>query len=527
MLTVMQQPRLQCPVSKSRPARYRIHTVDHVVESGSYANFQIDFSSSGASNGETIVVLNKTFTVQNTDDYTQTTFRADGTVEETARNLMNALLCNYEFQDFYLFLSGSGSNWTINGFYTTPELVDNWTFDTSGMAIAVSITAVNGASPELKDFRIWYQLYQDDIPVTSRRAANVPFDPFFPLTSGNVVIDVTEQAKGLIKTTLPSFLWNTPFLDTTYGERFHLRFGAIEFDANCNPIYGKAYKTSDFIMTNSVYQLEDIREFRRHCPDYNALTEFISDRPKTMNICGNAYEWIHVYLARNAYYVGNFRIRYRFYDENDNQINTKEYEVEDEGFYIIGIGTANTMVSSNAPSNTSYYQVQVFGQRIDELEELDYIQMSEIIQRDIVSCDCKVAEIYFLEDTGSWQTVLFERLEQRDQLQSALEYETPLELNEAADIKGQTLALTGERYSIAADADNVFVLTTERISERNRKTYERFLRSPTHLIRTATADGTEIIRRVIIDRKGYTILRRGEVIRLQIPFTFNTKTRVH
>lgn len=529
MLVISQMPRTYCPNSKSRPVQWTIQTDEHIDTPGTFASFTVTFNTTGGANGETIEIAGQTMTVDNSQPFGYKTFQATGTSREVAENFLNAMRTDPTFELYLTFLSGSGGTWSANAIKYEATTEENWTFDDAGTTMDVDITDANGAPPVLKNVRIWYRLYDINQPVSTQRYADIIFDSTFPFFS-EVPIDAESLLRGLVSTTPPSYAWFGPVLDTNYSKRFHLRYGLIEFDDNCDRIYGQSGFTSEIILTNSVWQLHETREFLDHCPATvsEGTVQFLTDRPDSMVICFETYEWVHIWLERLGTDTGIFRIRFRFYagPEEDDFISQYEQLVKDGfGAYIIGIGPADNALSSAIPIGTTRYTIQVYKQREDGIGGFEDVPYSITLERHLVACDCKAAEVYFLEDNGSWRTVIFEKVTERTIEQRESAWEQPLDkFDTDADTR---LFDEGSRYSEADLADQTFVLLTEKISERKRPMYEQLVRSPECYIKTMTAQGKLIVRRIIFNRQTFITSRRGEAIRLQLRFRFNTRLKIH
>jgi len=297
-----------------------------------------------------------------------------------------------------------------------------------------------------------------------------------------------------------------------------------------DPIRGRVYQTPEITVTNSVFQLHEHIEFLNHCPNGRNPVKFLTDRPASRTLCRSVHEWAHIWIERNAAYVAGFRVRYTFYkgeDDVNDYLGVHEININtDFGAVIVDIGPRNNAVWNNAPGGTTRYTIRIMAQTIDEFDELDWVVYSNVLERRVTDCNCKAAEVYFLEDRGSWNTVVFDYIDERQIQQEAIEYEAPINWDAQLGNRDH-LYLEGARYSEAATADQTFVLVSERIMERNRKVYEQLLRSPETYIKTINEDGQERIRRVIFDRDNQTILKRGEGTRILLTFRFSTNLRTH
>lgn len=534
MLVVTQQPRIFCPVSKSRPITWQFASDSIVQSPGSFPAFTITFETGGANNGDTLTVLDTTFEVDDALPYSPTTFDATGNQEDAARNLADAMRSTYEFQGWFFWVTSSGPFWSVNGFLEEETEIQPFTVDTAGMSNTVTGAPIQlGSAPVLNNVKIWFQLYNNEFKVGVERYTELIYNPAQFPAWGLSRIDLTRQAGGLVASTLPRYSWNTPQPDPSYHIDLHLRYGLAFQQPDCSePVRNEVFETADITVTNSVFQLHEVDEFLNHCPNATMPVRFLTNRTENRVLCRSVHEWVHLWVEKNAFLLGNYRVRYSFYKEGNDPVEdfiqsvTYDFQVNNGQAYQIALGPANNEVWDNTPANTHRYTVQVLTQVIDEFGEPDFILYTDKITRYLKDCNCKAAEVYFLEDRGSWNTVVFEYLDERQLEQEAIEFERPTGWNNSLSDRDH-LYVEGGRYSQATSADQVFVLISERLREGNRKDYEQLLRSPLTYIKSIDENGNEKMRRIIFDRGSQRILKRGEGIRLPLTFRFANELRTH
>ncbi len=528
-LALIQQPNTVLPNAKSFPIRFIFLTNDHILVEGNKAFFEINFQSAGASNGQEVVIKDITFQVNNAISHSDSTFSTTGTARDVAINFAAMLKKNYEFKDFVITVTQSTSplGWVVRVESVESEPQTDWIFDLSGLTLVTTFNEMQGVKPVLKSFKIWYQVFNDFGPVTEDRFCDVPFLPEFPFISV-ATVDTTERLAGIVKTTYPDIFQTLPVVDESFLLDCFLKFGGVEFDVNCNKIYGDAFQTAKFSVLNSVCQLEETNLLSRFSPNGANTVRFLTNRRKKRAICGDSYEWIHIYLESNPIKNPPFTLRIRYYNAAGDILATDTQPIlyQEKGGYrkvfIFAIGTANPRIKATKPSGTVRYDIQVMAERLDEGGVTTVpVAYSELIERNLVSCNCKVAEMYFLEDKGSWQTVTFEHLQQRAIVQQGTGYERVIDYSPSQALGGR-LYLEGGTYEQSRDAQKTFTLQTERITEYNRTLYEELLRSPMVLLRT-TSDYGEVIRRVLFNRENTAVVNRGEATRLNLTFRFSSK----
>jgi len=527
-IALIQQPSGILPNAKSFPIRWVFLTNEHVLAVGSKAFFEINFQSSGSPNFEQVQIKGITFEVNNATPYTQTTFQTTGTTRDVAFNFVGMLRKNIEFKDFVFSIVQSLSplGWVVRAESVESKVQSVWTFDVSGLSLITTLDSANGEEAQTRQFKIWYQVFNDAGPITENRFSDIPFLPDFPFISV-VRIDTTNRLAALLSSSIPDIYQFAPAVDALFTSSVYLKFGGVEFDINCNKIFQETYETAKFTIANAVCQLEETNLLAPFAPNGNREIRFLTSRKKSRAICGDSYEWIHIWIEATPVKYPPFIVRTRYYDKDNNILFTDQQTIDynDKGHrrvYVLAIGTSNRRIKSLKPVGTVWYDVQVVCERLnaDGITTAE-VAYSELIERRLVSCNCKVAEMYFVEDKGSWQTVTFEHLQQRAIIQQTDSFERDLEYSVRNALFGK-LYLEGGQYEKASEAEKTFTVQTERITEGNRKMYEELLRSPYILLRTISDYG-EVIRRVLFNRQNESLFDRGEATRLNLTFRFSTK----
>ena len=529
MLTLTEQPSILRPVSKSRPIRWTLTTNSHVQNNGNQASFSIIFNETGAANGEQITLLGQVFTVDNSTPYTESTFSTTGTQQEVSENFANMIRCSYLFRDWAVYSTFflSFSNWRVFAYYyEEPVTLQGFTFDVSGLSIDVTFNSTNGQAPIIKDLRIWYRLhFLDGTPVGPAKTAFLPYNISNPVLSGRISIDQSEAIRGTLSTDRPDITENFyPQPESNFVRSYYLKYAEVERQ-NCIDTPSKAYRTATISATNTVYQLREQREFTQHTYESGSPANFLTTRPVKGLVCGNQYEWLHFYYISGGIYTGTFYVEYRFYmgDTIVNQVSIPYTPKDSENVYRIGVGTANAAIEQNITADTDRYRIRVLAAVELPNGIQGNVEIASPHERTITACGCKAAEVYFLEDTGGWQTVIFESVKQRTQEHEGQEITLPLGFSDERGYINER----GGRRNKTYRADNPFTFETERLTRHNRDKYEQLLRSPRHYIRTANTEGEEALRPIVIERATTVTSQNGEVTRLQVTFRYNAETEVH
>lgn len=538
---LINQPFLNRPNAKNSPLRWDFLTNEHVVNVGRKLTVGIAFGNPttpgvfvAANDGDTVILRGIIFTVDNSTPYTQSTFRANISSEDTARNCAEMLKLNYSFSEYsiYVKIDSASLQWSV--FLESYEKVtyDNMNPLTDWDALNMTagsfygFSILNGLPPVLKKYKLWYRVFDSVGPVSSVRYTEAPFLPNYPFVS-LVRVDATKVARGLVKTTRPDIFQSSPLSDETYQRLVYLKFGNVELNGNCEAVYGEVYQTAQVMYTNAVFQLEETSQWFPHAPNGNLGIKFLTNRPDNLTVCGYSYEWAHIWIEKGTWKTAPFKVQYKFYDSSNGLIRTTEQNIVDAtGNYRkawqIAVGTANLHIRTNI-NGANYYTIQVIGTRILENGTTQDTPYSNLLTRIITSCNCKAAEIYFLEDRGSWRTVIFEKLEARETRQTDIEYERELDWSD--NLAGY-LYNEGGTYNEAQLAESVFILISERITEYNRNHYEQLIRSQEMYILSKTETGREVIRRIFLERTTFRTFESGVATRLIVSFRFNTKLQL-
>lgn len=525
-VTVDRQPPTGYPIGISENLKFYLDAGGANLGSfGGLAYFNVSFNAGGGANGQTITLANMTFTTDDSTPFTAVTWNYAGTAEQSALNFADMIRANYYFEAFSVdVVETSPGVWEVRVQAFDFGLRSNWTFDYTGLAPAVFANdEYEGEDTVLNDFQIWYRVWNENTPIGDVQRARVPFSTSFGSEAAE--IDISEEVRSVLINEPPPFntsglvVWSDPFSGT-----FSIRFGGILLDATCTPSYITGGESDPIEVVASVHQLENYNRFLRFTPGGAPIGEvpFTTSRPDRLTACPGSFEWLPIWIAEESGFSFPFRAVWEFYNADDSLASTIYRDIDNAGFNNLGIG--HGLLGPFLPSGATYYKVYVEGTRSAAWEKY-----SVVARRDIASCDCNAAEVYYLEDAGGWGTVIFHRLEEREIQQTDLRYETKLDTDTGElfqkDLK--QYYIDGGRYSVPSFADRVFTFTTERIPENKRSIYEQIVRSPEFYIRTAVDTGGQAMRRIIPDRANVTTWRDGEAIRISIPFRFNSSLNIH
>lgn len=519
-LVIEQQPSPLIP-HELKPTEWIIRKTDIITVAGTQAQIFVSFAdTAGGAAGQDITLLGETFsTSASTSAYTSISWYYSATGETAAKNFANMARTSYLFAGWSISVAESAGSWLVTMTRNETGALAEFTNDISGLSPSATLSDVNGTDEVRSTDRFWYQFWEGNEAISEQKFA------FFDET-GRVRVDAEGTARQVLGVTDPYVIWTSSRYDERMSRQVYLRFGTLTQGESCDVSYGLSYESPDITIVNSLFQHEKTLRFYPFTPNYTMPVKWLTDRPSDRNICKESYEWMAIFLQRSALFTNGFyRIIYTYYNAAGGVLNTKTENITNvpDGVYHVPTGPANGIHPTGVIALASYYTIQVEVQGDDS----GYTEYSEAHTLRLSSCSCWAAEVYYLEDTGAWRTVVFENVESRAIEMSAVEWRGPIQYSRyGGTTDGFRLYQDGGIESFADDAQAVFVLVTERINENNRKAYEEFLRSSRHVILTSSDTFNPVTRRIVVDRGNYGVYQRGEQKRLLIPFRFNTYQRV-
>lgn len=522
MLVIESQPEQIRPNHLGHPIQWIIRKSDYILQQGERPLLGFSFvqDNAGAS-GQTFTILDNEFTTDDAQPYTNTSFDYVAGRLNAAENFANMLRSSYLFVGWSIWVADAGIA-TVFAQRDEPGEIpsDEFVVDLTTLAPGVPIQRFEGQNEIVSTDRMWYQLWENNTPLTERKVAG--FDP-----SGRARVEAEPTARRLLGITSPYLLWSIPRRDERMTRRIYLKFGSYS-SVDCNLNFGRVYESSPITIINNVVQHEYLFGLAYYHQAFTPLVRWLSRRRGEYLLCGTSYDWLAIYLARTPGFLsGFFRVEYYFYDDADEQIGTATdglSNVED-GVYHIPVGAANPIAAQALIAAASYWTVQVLARN----EALEYVPYSELMTIRKKSCNCKGAEVYFKEELGSWRSVAFERVDERLVDVTAVEWVNPLQGNQKGRYGPENafqLYLDGGDVARTAEAERRYILVSERLTNSNRGLYEELAKSSHHFLLSFADPLGVAVRRINIERGVYGLLKNGEAVRFVVPFTFNTKDRV-
>lgn len=510
------------PQELGKPLLWTIRNPDYILTPGVFASMSFQYSTGGDASGIAFTLGGVDFeTIGATvEGYTESGYYPDTDVTIAAENFANMLRSNYRFQGWSVSVDYQTSApalivRVVKG-ETGEEPADDWVNDVSGITGITDSNFIQGTDEVRSNSRLWYQFWRANTPVNEQKTAD--FDK-----TGRVRIDGQNMAGQVLGITSPYLLWVNPYLDDLASRRVYLRYGVYTLD-NCEQVFEQVYESPEITIVNAIFQHNWLSQFRPYAPQVTQPVGWMTDRPMDRVVCRRSFEWVAVLVSNfSTVTYGVWRVSYKYYTANDVLLGEQTRALKAEGVYHVPTGPQNPCHAAGIVALSSYYTVQVETRN----EALEWIPYSELQTIRLDNCNCHVAEIYYLEDRGSWRTLGFERLSQRRLDVETVDYERPLQTNyNGGPLNAVQLFEKGGRYSEAETSEQVFTLTSEKITEHNRGMLEEFLRSKEHYILTSSDVLSAATRRVLIDRGSKVLFQRGSVTRLSVDFRYNVPQRV-
>jgi hypothetical protein len=470
--------------------------------------FLIRFTGSGVNpsgTNESFVVGGVQFTTDDTTDYTTTSFDNTGSNFFRARNAKLMFSANARFRSWAVYLIRSTEETrlvikdTDNKSYADEELI----FNIFGLSKTSGYT-VTGSPGQQIPIRLWYQWWREadvsNIPTPLTEQFDAPVD-----TYGLVKLDAREAAKRAVRYIDALNIDDSePRFDPMFSQNIFLRYGTYTFGEGCTAAYGEAFQTTNYRVINSLLQ----NTSGSMQPYTTGKRKWLTSRGKVMSENLNGYAWAAIYVDTQA---APFRLKRIYYDVA--QMIIREVIWESPAPHSTGVWRVPLGGLNGVPVDI---QGRVQRQTVTLLNPVGFgfVSGSETLDVRYVDLDCKVGEIYFMENLGSLRTFHFDRIESRNLGVVAEEWQSynPESVN-------------SETVQKVVGSEQVFRLTTDIIDTEGRKTIEELLETDYAYILTQQ-DGLPVTKRITFDRSDYTVKNRDAGLRVTIPFKYTTSRRV-
>jgi hypothetical protein len=482
----------------------------------------------GAADGQNITLFDTIFLTDSTEPFTANTWDASGTPEEAATNLGNMLRANFLFREFDITVTyvSAGNVWRVLATATETKTFENFIFSGAGFVPAfVDLIAINGAPAQLNNFRIYYDIFEGVDTATINKLGNtrVAYVPYNSVSGEqNAVIDLRPQLSNIFE--LHSFLANTTDLvkeEPGLKRRFYLKYGGLNFDSSCNASYVAGGQSSRFELIYTALQRDRFTNFQEFTIIGRPIgsVRWLTDREAVRDIPADYYETVNVYIPEDENWQ-TWNARFSFYDDSDTLIGLTTRALDKNKVYQVATGSAN--LAGVMPVGTAYYTIEIIAVELVGGLPTPPQRVFELLRRNLVNANCSKYEMYFIEDLNSYRTIRLQKLQSYGITGASRRTSQPIFSEPAAGFyTGEDYLNRGGLGSHYTEANEVLTFQTERIEKSQKSLYAQLLRSPIHLLKETTADGREVIRKIVLTRSNNIILQNGAAIKLSLEFRYN------
>lgn len=524
------EPPVPVPVSDCLEWCFQPDSGDVLETGGSFATVSVEFPSVPTipANGTTFVIWGHTFTVDNTTDYTQNSFKVTATGSQSAFNFRKMLRANFFFTKTAVAIGGGGSRFTDITWLTCGEQ-DNFngaSMDFSGLEDAgATCSATNGTTPIFTNgYTMQARLMKID-PVTNVALPITKFEGFLPAVScdsaGAVCINYMEDAKRTLYTPMPDLTESAeidPDLPTMAG-RFYVEYGWVYKDDNCQPISGEFIETDPVTVFDTVFPLEENLGMIRYIYDYPGgpyfYDQFLTNKPRYLALGVESFAWLWMAAGYQSLLpITNIVLRFNvFYKNGTNAVATVNYSpVEEYKVHCFNVSPkrVKTLFSIADLSLVSHYSVEAQADGGNYVGAETYFTLEH-------ACE-NMVDVYFKTPPGGIGTLLCEVTE-REVIQEGNEIclNTP-----CAETRGEKAKYSGRMLNNIRSYERI-TLTARRNFNPEELEYFRSLKaSPERWIQvletglTGPFLKTYVAKRFLVDTGGVRIYQAGEYIDLVI-----------
>lgn len=529
MPTLSIQPGTTHPVPKKECLLYGIIPYEAVLDNGTKAVAVLEFDGTSYSAGQEFVFAGKTFFTTN-GDLGFDRFQITASPLTSANNFIAALALNAYFFGFVTAVRTQpvpGTyrvtvTWNVNG--AQPD----WTFDYSGMSPVPSHSETNGSVVVLLDgFKLRYQLWAQDAdgviyPVTNMesitpRVTDVSAVP-------RLDFDFMDDVRGLVQTTWPELTGNDIVEDETFRIDIFLKYGGIQIE-DCEVTEFDLEASNTCKLVNAVFQIDLEDKMKPYMYPDSVTPKFLTARPASFAVRSDAYYWLWIYANhRSSPLFDSYRVFYEYKDAGGASLGTftSPSEPTTDGVYIVPAGPMNC---PGIAANTAIIEVRLEAyQNVFEA----WIPASEERVIRIDNGSCKPTEFHFQEDLGAYSIMYATEPEEIIHVQDHQIFEQPEPCPEDIYARGHVVerVRTGGRSRINVSSWKKFRCQIYGYDNAESVEWFRQFRDSEDIkIRYSTAEGTVVMRNIILDAEEVAIEKDGQYLTMDFTFRYHTDLR--
>lgn len=286
---------------------------------GSKATVQITFPASGITvpaNGTEFTIWGHTFTIDDTSNWTQNSFKLLTSGNSSGINLKGMLGANFFFSKTQISTGPGGLRDTIITWNDCGEQ-ENFTglaMDLSALETAGATVVVTNGTTAVKTngYIIQARLLKMDSDLLFQPITK--YEGFQPVINCNAIEELTinfmEEARRTLYTELPDLTVSseqTP-AETTMVGVFKLQIGWTYKDASCQPISGEFIESDQVMVYNTVFDLQENWGMERFIFDYNGTglsdiplwPRWLTNKPERLALGVESLAWLWLSGAYNV-----------------------------------------------------------------------------------------------------------------------------------------------------------------------------------------------------------------------------------
>lgn len=495
-------------------------------------------SSQPNADGDEIVIMGYTFTVDSTSGSTSTTWNGgsnSGIINAGFfRDMLNK---SFQFVDFIVELNTDEANPRVLLYSKGNFNVQNWDeIDDSGLTNGIVGAVVNGQAPQyVNAFRILYRMEFFDgtnwCPVCNNwNAAPVPVGAdYSPLT---LDVDVHGQLSNLVKTRTPKLSQTAVELDQTITKLVRLRASSRQLNNEGALAYGDVLTTDEATIVNAALQVDGPSDFSGYTYQYGAGNndvsgKFWTSRPQVSVANKNENIWLWAYANLQSVYEAEgetvsavvYTLETKFYNENGLLGSSETTVANNDGVLIIPAGPANGIHPLTTQPLATRYEITLMGVATIGSGDTRDLNVTETMVIHINSASCEEVQLFFLSPRGGYDTLTFNRT-------NALEITTQMQEICIDEPCGGDIIDTGKSQFGGVSAERLVLETTGYQKNTALRRYLRdFKISESRFILAQDEDGQNILRRFLVEPGTLRVWQDGEKLRLSVAGTYGNELK--
>lgn len=521
-------------------------TADAITTPGGQASVVVLFPAvcSVPANGTAFKIWGFDFTVEDSSDYSSTSFKVETLGFLTFINFANMIGANLFFnRAVTLTAVVVGSDFEVTLTWNECRAQERFSapdMDFAALDAGVGSTSsfTNGSSPVyVEGFKIVVRsvVYQD-ATLTSYPLGRLEALEADLLCSSvaEICVDFRPDIEQQLFTRLPD-LTATSFIDEVENGRSLMRLFAIEYGwiyrTDCQVQSGTIARSKRVLGINAALPVEDKYGMRRYWHDHpdgyppgQTEPEFLTYQPKTRHVlCLDSFSWLWLTNNFQQDYGANYRlvVKFSLYKSGVNGVfeefeHTAMNSVSDSNswYQAVNFNTSPAFVLANAPTLTSAdlvgYDVQVFGK--ETFTETVLFTASESLRFEVINVCNNCTDVYFLTSPGGIGTQPV-TVKEREVVSSGSE----IKVNTSCDLSNTDRARYGGRSLVSLRS---YERVTFEVNLPNTPECERWIKdlrkSPQTWLKVSDLDGDPLARKMILDSGSVKIFKTGEGISVEM-----------